>query len=288
MQHVIVNPISGKKRGVKNLRVVETLLKETQVEYEVHTTTAAGEAEKIVRELTERGENDIMVLGGDGTLHEVLNGIADPTQCRLALIPSGTGNDFAEKLGIPLKVADAVKLFLEKEPKNIDYLQVRNRRCMNVAGLGMDVEVLERCQRGKMRGKLKYFISLLKTFFVFKGYAIVMKKEDGTEERHEALLAAVCNGSQFGGGIPICPPAEVNDGLMNVMIVDHIKGKWRLIKALLTLMKGKMPQYHRTTHFLCESVRFEPLAPCTVQLDGELYPNLPFDVKIGKGLKMYY
>lgn len=288
MQHIIVNPVSGKKRSLKNLRIVETLLKERHIVYEVHTMTAVGAAEEIVRELTERGENDIVVLGGDGTLHEVLNGIADPTQCRVALVPSGTGNDFAEKLGIPLKAADAVKLFLENEPKDVDYLQVGNRRCMNVAGLGMDVEVLERCQRGKMRGKLKYFVSLLKTFFVFKGYAIIMRKEDGTEERHEALLAAACNGSQFGGGIPICPPAEVNDGMMNVMVVDHIKGKWQLMKALLTLMKGKMPQYYHATHFLCESVRFEPLNPCTVQLDGELYPKLPFEAKIGKGLKMYY
>ncbi len=288
MQHIIVNPISGKKRSVKNLHVVETLLQAAQIQYEVHRTTAAGDAEKIVRALTERGENDIVVLGGDGTLHEVLNGIADPAQCRVALVPSGTGNDFAAKLGIPSKAADAVKLFLENDPKEIDYLQVDQRRCMNVAGLGMDVEVLERCQRGKMRGKLKYFVSLLKIFFVFKGYAIIMHKEDGTEERHEALLAVACNGSQFGGGIPICPPAEVNDGLMNVMVVDHIKGKWQLMKALLTLMKGKMPQYKRTTHFRCESVRFEPLVPCTVQLDGELYPKLPFEVKIGKGLKMYY
>lgn len=287
MQHIIVNPVSGKKRSVKNLRIVETLLQEANVEYEVHTTTEEGDAEKIVRELTENGENDIVVLGGDGTLHEVLNGIADPAQCRVALVPSGTGNDFAEKLGIPLKAADAVKLFLENEPKPVDYLQVGDKRCMNVAGLGMDVEVLERCKRGKMRGKLKYFVSLLKTFFVFKGYAIIMHK-DGVEERHEALLAAVCNGSQFGGGIPICPPAEVDDGQMNVMVVDHIKGKWQLIKALLTLMKGKMPQYKYTTHFLCESVRFEPLHPCTVQLDGELYPNLPFEAKICKGLKMYY
>ncbi len=287
MQHIIVNPVSGKKRSVKNLRVVETLLQEANVAYEVHATTAAGDAENIARSLTERGENDLMVLGGDGTLHEVLNGIVDPAQCRLALIPSGTGNDFADKLGIPLKPADAVKRFLQSEPKDVDYLQVGDRRCMNVAGLGMDVEVLERCQRGKMRGKLKYFISLLKTVFVFKGYSITLYK-DGVEERHEALLAAACNGSKFGGGIPICPPAEVNDGLMNVLIVEHIKGKWKLIKALIALMKGKMPQHKRSTHFLCESVRVEPLKPCLVQLDGELYSNLPFDVKIGKGLKMYY
>ena len=287
MQHIIVNPVSGKNRAVKNLRVVETLLQQANVEYEVHTTTAVGDAEKFVRDLTERGENDIVVLGGDGTLHETLNGIVDPAKCRLALVPSGTGNDFAEKLGIPLKVEDAVRLFLEGEAKGVDYLQVGDRRCMNVAGLGMDVDVLERCQRGKMRGKLKYFASLLKSFFVFKGYAVIMHK-DGVEERHDALLAAVCNGSQFGGGIRICPPAEVNDGLMNVMVVEHIKSKWQLMKALLTLMKGKMPQYKYTTHFLCESIRFEPLVPCTVQLDGELYSNLPFEAKICKGLKMYY
>ena len=287
MQHIIVNPISGRKRGAKNLRVVEEILQRMQIEYEVHTTTAKGDGEKFARELTERGENDLIVLGGDGTLHEVLNGIADPAQCRLALIPSGTGNDFAAKLGLSLKPADALKFVLENQPKAVDYLQVGNRRCMNVAGLGMDVDVLQRCQRGKMRGKMKYFASLLKSIFAFKGYEIVMHK-DGVEEKHDALLAAVCNGSKFGGGIPICPPAEVDDGLMNVMLVDHIKGKWKLVKALLTLMKGKMPQYQRTTHFLCDSVRFEPLKPCTVQLDGELYNDLSFDVKVGKGLKMYY
>ena len=287
MQHIIVNPISGKNRGAKNLRVVEEILKQSQIEYGVHATTAKGDGEKFARELTERGENDLMVLGGDGTLHEVLNGIADPAQCRLALIPSGTGNDFAAKLGLSLKPAETLKFVLENQPKAVDYLQVGNRRCMNVAGLGMDVDVLERCQKGKMRGKMKYFASLLKSIFAFKGYEIVVRK-DGVEEKRDALLAAVCNGSRFGGGIPICPPAEVDDGLMNVMLVDHIKGKWKLIKALLTLMKGKMPQYKRTTHFLCESVHFEPLKPCTVQLDGELYKDLPFDVKVCKGLKMYY
>ena len=287
MQHIIVNPVSGKKRSLKNLQVVETLLQQANIAYEVHATAAAGDAEKIVRALTESGENDIVVLGGDGTLHEALNGVADPSKCRIALIPSGTGNDFAAKLGIPTKAATAVKLLIDGRAKDVDYLQVGNRRCMNVAGLGMDVEVLERCQRGKMRGKLKYFISLLKTFFVFKGYAVNMYK-DGEMQQRDILLVAACNGSQFGGGIPICPPAEVADGQMNVLVVEHIKGKWALMKALLTLMKGKMPQYKRATHYLCDAVRCEPLKPCTVQLDGELYKDLPFDVKIGKGLKMYY
>ena len=286
MFHIIMNPVSGKKKALKNFEKVESLLVDRNVEYEVHKTCAVRDAEDITRHLTGQGENDLVVFGGDGTLHEVLNGIEKPEECRLGLVPSGTGNDFAEKLGIPLQADKAMLRILDGEAKPIDYLDVGGVRCMNVAGVGMDVDVLERCQKGKMRGKLKYLSSLLQSLFAFKGYPIVMYK-DGKEERHDALLAAACNGSQFGGGIPICPAAEVDDGLMNVVLVDCIGGKFKLVRALLTLLKGKILEYQKTTHFLCDRIRFEPLVPCTVQLDGELYKNLPFDVKICKGLKMY-
>jgi YegS/Rv2252/BmrU family lipid kinase len=286
MYHIIINPVSGKNRGLKNLRKVEKILEERGVAYEVHQSSAVRDAEDIVRGLTEAGEYDIIVLGGDGTLHEVLNGIADPSRCKLGLVPSGTGNDFAEKLSLSKKVDEAMKTILDGEAKDVDYLDVGGVRCMNVAGVGMDVDVLERCQKGKFRGKIKYFMSLLKSIFAFKGYPIVVNY-DGKEEKHDALLAAVCNGAQFGGGIPICPPAVVDDGKMNVLIVDHIKGKLNLCKALVVLMLGKMPTFHKAKHFLCDKIRFTPLVPCTLQLDGELYKGLDFNVKICKGLKMY-
>ena len=157
---------------------------------------------------------------------------------------------------------------------------------MNVAGIGMDVDVLERCNRGKLKGKMKYLLSLIQSLFAFKGLPICIESE-GREEKHDALIAAACNGSQFGGGIEICPAAEPDDHLIDVVVVDCIGGKWKIIKAFIELMKGRVLQYPLTTHFRAERVRFSSDKPVTAQLDGELYQELEFDVKLCKGLRFY-
>lgn len=286
MYQIILNPVSGKRKACKNLRVIEDALKERDLSYAVHFSKGIRDAERIARELTSAGETELIVLGGDGTLHEVLNGLVDPKLCRLGIVPSGTGNDFVETLGIPKNPKRAIELIINGEAKDTDYLEISDRRCLNVSGIGMDVDVLERCNRGKMRGKLKYLFSLLQSIFAFKGYPVEIEYEGKTEKR-EVLIAATCNGTQFGGGIRICPDANTTDGKINVVLVDCIGGKWKLIKALLTLLKGKILSYPATTHFLCDRVAFRPETPCTVQLDGELYTDIVFDAKICQGLKIY-
>ncbi len=286
MYHLILNPTAGKKRALKNLSVVEKIFKERGVDYEVHQTTAVHDATDVAHRLTLAGEEEIIVLGGDGTLHEVLSGLVDPTKCRLGLIPSGTGNDFAGRVGIPLQPEKAVGIILDGEAKATDYLEVGGIRCMNVAGVGMDVDVLERCKKGKLKGKIKYLLSLIKSLFAFKGIPITIESE-GASEKHSALIGAACNGTQFGGGITICPTAEVDDGKIDVVVVDCIGGKIKIIKAFVQLMKGRILEYPLTTHFRCERVRITPDTPVTAQLDGELYKGLDFDVKICQGLQFY-
>ncbi len=287
MYHIIINPVSGRKKSVKNLAVLERIFGEREIAYQVHKTCAVRDATDIARELTESGEQELIVIGGDGTLHEVLGGIADPAKCRLGLIPSGTGNDFAGRLDLPLDAEKAVELILKGEATPIDYLEVGGVRCMNVAGIGMDVDVLERCKKGKMKGKLKYLFSLLKSLFAFKGIPVLVERE-GKTERREVLIAAACNGSRFGGGIPICPPAAVDDGKLDMVVVDCIGGKIKIIKAFLQLMKGKIVEYPAATHETVERVTFTPESACTVQLDGELYHDLTFDAKICSGLQFYH
>lgn len=284
--HIISNPAAGKRKSEKNLRLVEETFALGGAQFETHVSQGVGDATNIARALTQRGETEIVALGGDGTLHEVLNGLADPTACNLGLIPSGTGNDFAEKIGLPMDTKKAASLILSGEAKETDYLEVSGVRCMNVAGLGMDVDVLERCKTGKLRGKIKYLLSLVQSLFSFKGYRVEIVA-DKIKETRNVLLAAACNGSQFGGGIRICPAAEVGDGKLNAVVVDCIGGKWKIIKAFITLLKGKILEYAATKHFLCDSLKFIPEKPCTVQLDGELYTDMAFDVKLKRGLKFY-
>ncbi len=286
LYHIISNPTAGKKKSVKNLETVQRTFEKNGAQFETHFTTCVGDAKNIVQRLTEKGEREIIALGGDGTLHEVLNGIADPTQCNLGLIPSGTGNDFAEKIGLPLNAEAAANVILKGETKSTDYLEVGGVRCMNVCGLGMDVDVLERCQRGKLRGKIKYFVSLLQSLFTFKGVKVEIESE-GIKEERNVLIAAACNGAQFGGGIQICPPADVSDGKLNIVLVDFIDGKIKIVKAFLKLMKGKILEYPAAKHFLCDTLKFTPKTPCPVQLDGEIYKDLPFIVKLKQGLQFY-
>ena len=286
--HIISNPVAGKKKNkTKNtLELIESVFLKNGVDFQTHFSQGQKDATRIVRELTLAGETEIIAHGGDGTLHEVLNGIAEPARCNIGLIPSGTGNDFAEKIGLPLDPVKATELILNGEAKPTDFLEVGGVRCMNVAGLGMDVDVLERCQKGKMKGKMKYLLSLLQSLFAYKGIKVQIESE-GVQEERDVLIAAACNGSQFGGGIRICPVADVADGKLDAVIVDCIGGKLKIIKAFMQLMKGKILEYPSAKHFTCDKLKFTPFSPCTVQLDGELYKDLDFTVQVGGGLKFY-
>ena len=151
---VIVNPVAGSGKGLDDYPLISKLLRDNDIKCEAVFTEHKCHATELTVSAIEAGYRHIIVVGGDGTLHEVLNGIADPTQCRLGLIPSGTGNDFAEKIGIPLDAEKAMERIFNSEAKDTDFLEVGGVRCMNVGGLGMDVDVLERCQKGKMNAKI--------------------------------------------------------------------------------------------------------------------------------------
>lgn len=284
--HIISNPVAGKNKKGKVLALVESIFEKVGAKFQTHFSKAERDATQIVKDLTANGEKEIIAVGGDGTLHEVLNGIQNPTECRLGLIPAGTGNDFAEHIGIPKNTAKAAEIILKGETKATDYLEVGGVRCMNVAGLGIDVDVLERCEKGKLKGKIKYLMSLIQSLFTFKGCKMELEC-DGVVQTREALIAAACNGSQFGGGIKICPNAKEADGKIEAVFVDNLGGVFKIIQAFMVLMKGKILEYPLTTHVLCDRLRFVPEKPCAVQLDGELYTGLDFDVKIRQGLQFY-
>ena len=157
---------------------------------------------------------------------------------------------------------------------------------MNIGGVGIDVDVLVRCNKGKRRGKLKYIKSLLVSFFKFKGYNLTIDCE-GEVFTKNTLMVAACNGKQFGGGIAVCPVAELDDGKMDVMIVDCFDSKWKILNAFLLLMRGKIMGYPHKKHFHTNRVKITSDKPYVVQLDGELYEGLEFDAKICHGLNMY-
>lgn len=291
MYHIIINPLAGGTKAIRAMETIERVFNERGEKFSIHRTDKLGDSRKIAAALTRPAEDgdkkrvNVIVVGGDGTVHEVLNGITDPTRCNLGIIPMGTGNDFATTAGIPEDVERALDIIIGSEPRDTDFLIVGGVRCMNIAGLGIDVEVLARYARAKKKGKLTYFRCLLQSVFTYKGTKIDVEI-DGEKSSHLAFIAAACNGNKFGGGIVISPTAKIGDGKISVTVVDMIKGLG-IIKALSQLSKGKITDNPAAHAYECDRISVKSDEKFIVQLDGELYENLDFDVTLGTGLKMF-
>ena len=286
MFHLIINPHAKGGKAAKLKKKVEDALRARGAEYTVYETNAPKEATEIARRLSLEGAENIVAVGGDGTVHEVLNGI-DCEKVNFGIIPLGSGNDFVAAAGIPLRTEDAVDVLLSCSAKPTDYMVCDGVRGINIIGTGIDVDILKRCRKSKiLRGKLQYVWSLVISLIKFKFYKFGIIGENGERKEKEALIACVGNGSQFGGGIKMCPGAKIDDGKLDFVIAGRLK-KIKIPFSFIKLLKGKILEQSFTSKEYAENVRIEFDSPVTIQIDGELYDDLKFDLSIVKGgLKM--
>ncbi len=282
MIDIVVNKNSGKGNGAKCLEAATSYLDSRSIEYAVHPTECVGHGCAITKELCERGADVITAIGGDGTFHEVLNGM-DFEKARMGLIPSGRGNDFA--IGTKAASFDPVKAIADivrGEHKDLDYIQVSDKRCINVAGTGLDVEVL--LKAAKSKNKLSYVASLFRCLLKFKPYPVEVTA-NGENRSYNCIMVGVCNGTQIGGGIRLSPISIADDGKLDVIVMEKPK-HIPTVLVMPKFVKGKHMKKPYTHHILCESVSIKTPAP--LQLDGEIYYDLPFNAHVVKdGLKTF-
>ena len=287
MLHFIYNPTAGKGKAQRFRVAIEARMQALGIAYSFWETKCPRDATRIARELTESGEADIIAMGGDGTVNEVLKGLSDPSAVRMGVIPCGSGNDLAAVLRIPATPEGALDVLVCQTPKATDYLVCSGVRGLNVIGAGIDVEILRRSYRARfLRGSLNYFAALVGALAQFHSYRF-RSEFNGITADHDGLIICACNGQRIGGGIPICPAAVLDDGQMDVVLVEGAR-KRMLPRALVQLMRGKILGQSYTRHALTQRLRVRFAQPATVQIDGELYDDLPFDVRIvPSGLKVY-
>lgn len=289
MLEIIYNPIAGKGKSAHFRAEIESQLRARGIVHVFHETQGKRDAIAIARRLTEGAGvvKDIVAMGGDGTLNEVLNGLADPSRVRLGIIPCGSGNDFAAVAGIPDTAEGALDVLLHSEAKPTDYIECGGVRGINAIGTGIDVDILRRYNRMKLlKGSAAYLASLVITLFVYKSRAFdeVMVNE---RRAHRALIACAGNGQRIGGGIPICPEAAIDDGLLDIVIVDDIS-RPRIPAAFMKLMKREILTLPTTKFRRDSRLKIEAKAPMPIQIDGEIYEDLPFDARVVSGaLKVY-
>ena len=252
----IINPASGKTDYDKiKQNIMKTLENE---EYEIYETKAPKEATEIASRFKNEENTIVYSVGGDGTLNEVVNGIAEG-KCKLGIIPTGSGNDFYRTL----KEA-------QSENVRLDLGKVNGRYFINIASVGMDAETCNNANKIKSKIKLhsSYYLALIHTFLTFKSKSLKLKI-DKNVYAGDYIIAAICNGKYYGGGFKIAPVASFDDNQFDIYLVSKA-GKLKLIKILLALLKSEHEKYNEVRKYTGINITITSENNLIVNIDGEI------------------
>ena len=217
----IVNPISGIGRQKK----IETLLEQTidrgLFDYTVRYTERIHHGTDLAREAVEQGCFDaIVAVGGDGSVNDVVSGLVG-SNLALGIIPCGSGNGLARNLKIPLTPTHAIEAINHYKIAEIDTIYLNDRVVASIAGIGFDARVARRMKQTKVRGLQAYAKIILTDYPTYKEHTYRLNI-DGNEIERKAWFISFANSNQFGYNTAIAPLAQLDDGLIDVCIVDRI------------------------------------------------------------------
>lgn len=229
MKHIfIINPTAGKKDATERIRrMADRLREEHGLICECLLTERPHHAAELARAAAETGEEvRLYACGGDGTLHEVINGAAGFDNAAVTCIPVGTGNDFLKNFGADAeKFADAENLW-DGDEQVLDLIDCNGNLCLTIACIGLDAQVAEDVHRfgdlPLLTGKGSYLAAVAVNFLFRKLSRRWTISLDDETFSGEFALAAVCNGRYYGGGFSPIPEARMDDGILNTILVNKV------------------------------------------------------------------
>jgi YegS/Rv2252/BmrU family lipid kinase len=283
---VIVNPQANHGEAKKSAPILEELL--AHVSHDTVETTSPGHAVEIAAGAS--GYDVLVAVGGDGTVHEVLNGLMrrDPAdRPALAVLPTGSGNDTCRTIGVPLDLAQAALLLDAGERRRFDVGTCNGLFFNNSFAAGLDAKVTAKAVEYKVTkhrsGLWLYLTSLLHVLFKdLAPFSVRVGFDAMPLEPRETLIVAITNGATYGGGFRITPDADPADGLFDVCMIDPLglgEALWRL-PFVITGKHTKMSVVHMSRH---TSVVVESDVPLPAQIDGEVLLETRYDVRILPG-----
>ena len=276
---VIINPLSGHGRYEHQIRdhatLARDLLARHGIDALVRPTTGSGDARRFAREAVESGMSLVIAWGGDGTVNEAAGALVH-TGVPLAIVPAGSGNGLASDLGVPFDPRAALEQAATAPTFAIDAGQVDDCLFFNIAGVGVDAVIAARFgERGiRRRGPLAYVqlstIELLR--YRAQTYSLAI---DGDPCEHRAMLLAIANSRQYGNRMFIAPGARLDDGLLEIVIVEQLSLPgiaWRLP----ALLRGTLKPHRGVTMRAAREVLIRAAGPIPFHVDGE--PRLGQDI----------
>jgi diacylglycerol kinase (ATP) len=251
----------------------------------LHVTTRPGEAREVAAEAAAAGVELVLSLGGDGTANEIASGLLG-TEAALGLVPVGSGNGLARTLGIPLDPDHALRLLADGVERRMDVGTANGRPFLNVSGAGFDAEVgadfQAHGQRGGRRGVLTYVRLSLRKTWSYQAESWVL--EAGSQRfEGRALVVACMNGQQYGGGAVMAAGARLDDGLLDVVVIEDAP-RFEIAWNATRLFLGGIEKFRRYRRFPAASAVLRANRPFLHHRDGEPEPahaSLEFGLRPG-------
>lgn len=277
--HVLLNPSAGRAAGLRAR--LERGLAERSVDFELHFTEGPGHARELAGSAADQGAPMVVAVGGDGTVHEAADGLlmgvaeGDSTRTSLAVVPAGTGNDFAKL--IPGLVGFERALDAVAAGRTLPFDAGRasweggQEHFVNGAGTGIDVEVVRQVRRMRsLPGVLTYAVALGRALRRFRPVQLTVRA-DGADVSRRVMILAVGNGACIGGGFRVCPPARPDDGVLDLCIVREL-GVFGIARTVPRVLRGTHGRLPDVVMRRVREVRIESEGGTALyfQLDGEL------------------
>ncbi|MGM9902797.1 diacylglycerol kinase family lipid kinase [Enterococcus hirae] len=315
--HILINPNAGSGNGKKTAGKIVPLLDQKNISYTLHYSEYRGHdcdiAEQLAKETlvewseeTQETQNPfpiLLVVGGDGTLHQVLATFYQlDVEFPVGYIPAGSGNDFARGIGLPLDAEKALENILSvTSPKRINLLNYHEKIsdhqgiAINNFGIGLDAAVVHATNHSNNKkylnkynlGSFSYILSILRVLIFQKGFPILVDVGGKMIPYKKALLCTATNHPYFGGGIPIVPTADMSKPTIDLVIVERInplKLGW-LIWLLLQKKQLRSKNFH---HYTTSKLRVISTTPQYGQEDGEDLAKQPFDLQITPTSQLFW
>ena len=297
---VIINPTSGNGRAKKKWPTIKRLLVQHGFQFKYAFTEYPGHTQLLVNQYIKHNFSRFISVGGDGTLHGIVNGIMTQTDVpfaniKVGVIPIGTGNDWVKTHQIPRDIKRAIQLIKKEQcsQQDIGKIEFLNSELPpvyfnNLAGIGFDAYVVSKVSKHKNLGAIAYLLAALIGLFSFKNFnsRVIINSEE-ISGKTLMILIGLCKYS--GGGMQLTQQPNPFDGLFDVSIVENLS-KFEILKHLPKLFNGKIHTIKRVQHLKTTSLKIyvEPDACLLVEADGELIGTGAIEVSlIPKALSFY-
>ncbi len=282
---LVLNPTANHGRSIRDAADLRALTGNHNASWS--GTEYPGHATELARQAGEQGCDLVVAVGGDGTVHEVVNGlmqVPEGTRPALGIVPLGSGNDFAHILGLPNDPGEALLSAINGQSHPLDVGSVRDENDRleyfnNTIGMGFDAVVNMHTRKiTAIHGFMMYFVALMRT--IFRNFDPIDLHVETDEETWDlcSLMLALGNGPREGGGFIITPDAKLDDGILNYVTIKSIS-RLMMLRLVPEVMRGTHGRFKQVRMGTCRKMSVTSKQPLYIHCDGEIYAGFGMDVR---------